>query len=118
MYVLPDIRNLIRRGELTTKNNPESLQRVLDCPCSFRDVALVYNENIERIQAMVACDDESIHLYKDAIEMAMDESDSNAILYIGDAKSEEECVYAIAVNHILKLVVCVHQKNSDKKMKP
>ena len=108
MFLLPDMRNLIRLGQLTTRGDPDLLQRVLQCPCSFRDVATAYNENIERIKSMVACD-ERVYMYQDAIEMAADEFDLNKILFVGDAKSEEECVYAIAVNHVLRRVVRVLQ---------
>jgi hypothetical protein len=103
MFVLPDIRNLIRKGEIE-KGDPDLIHRVLQCPCSFRDVATLYNENLERIRGMVACD-ERVFMYQEAWNLGSEELDSNSILYFDDANSEEECVYAIAVNHVLKRVV-------------
>jgi pimeloyl-ACP methyl ester carboxylesterase len=100
MFVLPDIRGMIRDGKL--EGSAEQLKRVVDLPCTGHDVAEVYNLNYQKIKDEAAAD--RADMYMQSIEEKGPELNRQEIVKFDDAKSEEECVYAIAVNHAIKRV--------------
>jgi hypothetical protein len=100
MIVLPNIRGMIREGKLD--GDAEQLNRVVDLPCSGHDVAEIYNLNYQKIKDEAA--DDRADMYIQSIEEKGPELKRLEIVTFDDAKSEEECVYAIAVNHAIKRV--------------
>jgi hypothetical protein len=103
MFVLPDIRGMIREGKL--EGSAEQLKRVVDLPCTGHDVAEIYNLNYQKIKDEAAAD--RADMYMQSIEEKGPELKRSEIVKLDDAKSEEECVYAIAVNHAIKRVMVV-----------
>lgn len=100
MFVLPDIRSMIREGKLD--GDAEQLNRVVGLPCTGHDVAEIYNLNHKKIKDHAA--EDRADMYMQAIEEKGPELNRLEIVTFDDAKSEAECVYAIAVNHAIKRV--------------
>jgi hypothetical protein len=80
----------------------EQLDRLVDLPCTGHDVAEIDNLNYQRIKEGIA--EDRADMYMQSIEEKGPELMQLEIVKFGDAKIEEECVYAIAVNHAIKRV--------------
>ena len=100
MFVLPDMRVMIRDGKL--EGDAEQLRRMLDLPCTGQDIAEIYNRNYQTIQEANAGD--RAEMYMQSIQEKGTELQQTEVVQVGDAKSDEECVYAIAVNHAIRRV--------------
>ncbi|CAB9518277.1 Phospholipase A1-II 1 [Seminavis robusta] len=102
MFVLPDMRTLMRNGE-QLQGDPEMLQRVLACPCTALDVATIFNANMTRMQELVK-DDERATMYNQSMDLNHPDLPDIQLLVMDDEKGDQECVYSLSVNHPKKLV--------------
>ena len=75
-----------------------------DLPCTGLDIASLYHENYDRVQELVQCD-ERTDMYRDSMS-SLDKQEllQVEITALDMEKSEEECVYLVSVNHVLKKV--------------
>ena len=71
MFVVPDIRTLLRQNELkNTGDDPDQFNRILNFPCTAYDVGTVYNDNLSRIQEMVINCEERAAMYNNTMDIS------------------------------------------------
>lgn len=109
MFLVADVREMARNGELS--GDPELIQKVLDLPIDGYEFISLYKENKEAITKKIDSE-ERYEMYSSIFNIPEDADAKTAetmlrsmeLLYFDDAKSEDECVFSIGINHLLKRV--------------
>lgn len=104
MFILPDMRDAIRKDNKSFQGDPAMIDRVLNCPCTALDCATVFNDNLKLIKELVQ-DEERASMYNQAMDLDNPDLERIHILCLDDENGDEECVYSLAVNHAKKIVV-------------
>lgn len=112
MFLVPDLRALAKQGEL--EGDSETIQRLIDLPCSAYEAYSIYEQNFEKISKAIDSEERS-EMYLSAIrarafareqvEERQDMLEDGSLVVFDDEKSEEELVYGVGVNHRYKFVV-------------
>lgn len=110
MFCIPDLRAMAKEGVL--KGDPEQIQRIVALPATLEDIVTVFGENKEALAGRFK-DEERAQMYQDALSLRKFSLDNDAkrkamqkifLIHFVDEKEEEECVYAVSLNHVSKRV--------------
>jgi hypothetical protein len=112
MFVLADIRDMARSGELKSDDHPEYVQRLIDLPIDAFEFITLYRESKEVIQKRIDST-ERYEMYASFFELPED-ADAETVeqqlrsiqfLHFSDSNAEEECVFGLSLNHLEKKVM-------------
>jgi len=109
MFLMADVRDLAKKGEL--KGDPRFIENLINFPTDGFEFISIYKENKEVIQERIDSK-ERYEMYASLFEVPA-EADSKTVeeylrsvqfLFFADENAEEECVFGIAINHLLRHV--------------
>jgi hypothetical protein len=111
IYAVADIRDFAKKGLLKSDDHPEYIQRLIDLPIDAFEFITLYRENKEIIQKRIDSM-ERYEMYASFFEIPED-SDAHTteqylrsvqFLHFSDSNAEEECVFALTINHFERRV--------------
>jgi hypothetical protein len=111
MFVLADIRDMAKKGELKSDDHPEYIRRLINLPINALEFITLYRENKDIIQKRIDSM-ERYEMYAAFFELPEDADAltveqhlrSIEFLHFSDSNAEEECVFGLGINHLERKV--------------
>lgn len=123
MFLLPDVREMARKGELRN-SNPELVQKLVDLPMNMWEYLTILKENHDDILQKCIQDEDRADMYRDAMHGKgyIEESEDikaaiecNKLVYFDDVNQENDIVWGLAVNVTLKRIIVAFRGSVTKK---